>query len=179
MPTTADARQRTTRFVDLLTANQRKLYAYISMLLMGDVAAADVLQDTNLDLWARLEEYDFERDFVPWAFAFARQRVLAYRKTQARSRLILGVDVEELFDAKCADFAHEADARLAALRQCLRKLEPGQAELIRSRYSSQTPLRQLAEQLRQSEHNISCRLHRIRKALARCVKLNLAWEERG
>ena len=69
-------------FVKLLTAHQRDLYAYINTLLVGDIATSDVLQDTNLDLWKRLDNYDFNRAFLPWAYGFAHQRVLAYRKTR-------------------------------------------------------------------------------------------------
>jgi DNA-directed RNA polymerase specialized sigma24 family protein len=45
-------RERSTRFVELLTGHQRKLYGYIATMLPGDPAVADVLQETNLDLWS-------------------------------------------------------------------------------------------------------------------------------
>lgn len=50
---TQPARNQTTMFVEMLTSHQATMYAYICMLLMGDPGEADVLQDTNLDLWAR------------------------------------------------------------------------------------------------------------------------------
>ena len=34
-------------------------------MLMGDPAAADVLQETNLDLWSRIDDYDFDALFYP------------------------------------------------------------------------------------------------------------------
>ena len=80
--------ERTTQFIKLLTSHQPQIYAYIATLLFGDSAAADVLQDTNLHLWAQADRYDFDRPFLPWAFGFARQRVMAYRKTCSRSRLV-------------------------------------------------------------------------------------------
>ena len=80
--------ERTTQFIKLLTSHQPQIYAYIATLLFGDSAAADVLQETNLHLWAQADRYDFDRPFLPWAFGFARQRVMAYRKTCSRSRLV-------------------------------------------------------------------------------------------
>jgi RNA polymerase sigma-70 factor (ECF subfamily) len=169
---------RSTQFVDLLTAHQRKLYAYIATMLLGDAAAADVLQDTNLDLWARIDNYDFSRPFLPWAFGFARQRVLAYRRTYCRSRLVFGDEAFQLVHEACAKYASEADDRLVALRKCLKKLNPQQAELIRERYYSKTPVKLMADQFHDSVQNISSRLHRIRKSLAKCVSATLATEQR-
>jgi RNA polymerase sigma-70 factor (ECF subfamily) len=173
-----DIRNRTTKFVELLTSHQRKLHSYISMLLLGDSAAADVLQDTNLDLWAHADEFDFDRAFLPWAFAFARQRVMAFRKSRMRSRVVFTDEAIVQFEEHCQHYAEEADARLVALQKCLQKLHPQQAELIRERYASMSSVRMMAARLSDSEHNISCRLHRIRKSLARCIHAALAVEQR-
>jgi RNA polymerase sigma-70 factor (ECF subfamily) len=169
---------RDTQFVKLLTAHQRKLYAYIAAMLLGDSAAADVLQDTNLELWAKVNEYDFDRPFLPWAFGFARQKVLVFRRTHSRSRLVFGDEAFDMIHETCIQFASEADDRLVALRNCLKKLDPQQAELIRERYVAMTSVRSIASRLGETAQNISSRLHRIRKTLARCVEVTLATEER-
>ncbi|MCA9235190.1 MAG: sigma-70 family RNA polymerase sigma factor [Planctomycetales bacterium] len=171
------ARDRTTVFVELLTSHQRSLYAYICTLLMGDAGAADVLQDTNLDLWARAEEFDMERPFLPWAFGFARQRVLAYRKSRSRSRLVFGEEAINRIEDSCMNFAADADARLAALQKCLRKLDDKNARLIQERYVAKSSLRIMAARLGDTADNISLRLHRIRKRLSRCVQSSLAMED--
>ncbi len=168
----------TRRFVEMLTGHQRKLYAYICTLMFGDSGAADVLQDTNLDLWARAGEYDFERPFLPWALAFARQRVLAYRKSRSRSRLVFSDEIIECVDQSCIALASDADVRMTALKKCLKKLSSEQADLVRERYVTKTSVRLIAAQLGDTAQNISCRLHRIRKQLAGCVERTIAMEER-
>lgn len=173
-----DGAERAARYVELLTAHQRKLYAYICTLLMGDLAASDVLQDTNVDLWSRAGEYDFGRPFLPWAFAFARQRVLAYRKSRSRSRLVFSDAAMSLLTEECARLASEADVRLSALRKCLQGLDPHQAHLIHERYHANTSVKTLSGRLGESAQNVASQLHRIRKTLARCVALTLAAEER-
>jgi RNA polymerase sigma-70 factor (ECF subfamily) len=170
--------ERSTQFVELLTAHQRKLYAYIATMLQGDAAAADVLQETNLDLWTKAVEYDFARPFLPWAFAFARQKVLAFRRTHGRSRLVFSDEALELISETCAQLASQADDRLVALRKCLEKLNPQQAELIRERYVTKTSVRLMAARSSDSVQNISSRLHRIRKALAKCINATLDTENR-
>ena len=85
---------------------------YINTLLVGDSAAVDVLQDTNLDLWARLENFDSSRPFLAWAYGFAFQRVLAYRKSRQRSRLVLSDEMVQLISDACVQDSTTADARL-------------------------------------------------------------------
>ncbi len=168
-----------TRFVELLTAHQRKLYAYISTLMLGDPAAADVLQDTNIDLWSKIHEFNFDRPFLPWAFAFARQRVMAFRKSQSRSRLLFSDTAMARIDEECSRLANEADARLTALQNCLKKLNDRQTYLIGERYHAKTSVKLLAARMGETAHNVASQLHRIRMTLARCVDATLAAEERS
>ena len=163
-------------FVKLLTAHQRDLYAYINTLLVGNIATSDVLQDTNLDLWKRLDDYDFKRAFLPWAYGFAFQRVMAFRKTRSRSRLIFNDEVlQYISDAYVSD-SISADVRIAALQKCLDKLKGKQNQLVRERYLSRTSVKAMATRLGSTASQISARLYRIRRTLAKCVEATLAEE---
>jgi RNA polymerase sigma-70 factor, ECF subfamily len=173
-----DSFDRPGEFVKLLTAHQRDLYAYINTLLAGDVAASDVLQDTNLDLWKRLADYDFNRAFLPWAYGFAHQRVLAYRKTRSRSRLIFGDSILQVISDAYISDTIAADVRIAALQNCLEKLELSQSQLIRDRYAGRVSVKALAARLGSSANQVSARLYRIRQMLAKCVEATLATETR-
>lgn len=167
------------RFVELLTSHQRKLHAYICTLMLGDAAASDVLQDTNIDLWSKIQDFDFERPFLPWAFAFARQRVMAFRKSQSRSRLLFSDAAMARIDEECTRLAGEADTRLVALQNCLKKLNERQRHLIAERYNAKTSVKLLAARLGETAHNVASQLHRIRGALARCVDATMAAEEKA
>jgi RNA polymerase sigma-70 factor (ECF subfamily) len=175
-PKINDAAKRNTQFVKLLTSHQPQIYAYISAALCGDTAAADVLQETNLSLWAQVERYDFERPFLAWAFGFARQQVMAYRKTRSRSRLVFCEEVVDRIAEQCLLASDTVDDRLAALDRCMKRLSASQAELVRERYSSKVPVQTIARRLDVPAHAISSRLHRIRKSLAMCVQQTLATE---
>jgi len=59
MPDSHEAQRR--RFVELLTGSHRQLDAYINTLLSGDSAVVDVLQDTNVDVWAKADEFEPDR----------------------------------------------------------------------------------------------------------------------
>ena len=176
--TRLDQRDRATQFVDWLTSHQRDLYAFINTMLLGDSAAADVLQDTNLDLWAHIDDFDFARPFLPWAYTFAFHRVLAFRKANRRSRLVFGEEILELISAAFIRDDTTADARLAALHTCLEKLEDKQKQLIRERYLERTPVTTLAERWGGTVNQISARLYRIRKILGKCIETTLVLEGR-
>jgi RNA polymerase sigma-70 factor (ECF subfamily) len=164
-----DTQDRATQFVQLLTTHQRDLYAYINTLLVGQATASDVLQDTNLDLWARLDDFDFKRPFLPWAYAFAYQRVLAHRKTQRRSKLVFSDEIVQLISDTYVNGAVDADQRVNALQMCVERLPPRQRQLIRDRYAVTMSVNALAARLGCSANQISARLYRIRRALAKCV----------
>jgi RNA polymerase sigma-70 factor, ECF subfamily len=172
----AEPPDRATRFIELLTAYQRDLYVYINTLLVGDSAAVDVLQDTNLDLWARLESFDSARPFLPWAYGFAFQRVLAYRKSRRRSRLVVSDDIVRLISDAYTRDPTSADARITALRSCLEKLDPQQSQLVRDRYVEKMSVKTMAARLGHTANQISARLYRIRQVLARCIQTTLVAE---
>jgi RNA polymerase sigma-70 factor (ECF subfamily) len=171
-----DHAHRSTRFVELLTSHQRDLFVYIDTLMAGDAAVPDVLQDTNLALWSRLSDFDFSRPFLPWAYGFSYQRVLAFRKQRSRSRLVFNEEMLELISDIYVSDQTNADSRLAALQQCLAKLDATDGELIRDRYVDRMPIKTLAARLGRTANQLSVRLFRIRYALARCVETRVAGE---
>jgi RNA polymerase sigma-70 factor (ECF subfamily) len=169
---------RASEFVRLLTAHQRDLYAYVNTLLVGDIAAVDVLQDTNLDLWKRMDEFDFDRPFLPWAYGFAYQRVLSFRKTRSRSRLLFSDQMMQLVSESYLSDVVAADARLAALQKCLQRLNLKQRQLIRERYVGKASVKMLAARVGSTANQISARLYRLRRMLAKCIEANLTAETR-
>lgn len=173
----SQSRDRSGQFVQLLTSHQPSLYAYICTMVLGDAAAADLLQETNLHLWEKADEYDFNRPFLAWAFGFARKQVMAFRKSRSRSRLVFDDETLRLIDDKIMASVSEIDARLSALRKCLKKLNTNQTALVRERYMAKTSVTVMAERLNITVHNVSSQLYRIRKRLAQCIAFALAAEE--
>ena len=176
--TSLSDRERATQFVNWLTSHQRDLYTYINTMLLGDSAAVDVLQDTNLDLWAHIDSFDFSRPFLPWAYTFAFHRVLAFRKSSRRSRLVFSDETMELIGKAFINDDTPADARLTALHGCLEKLDDKQRQLIRDRYVEKMSVKSLATRLGGTANQISARLYRIRGILAKCIESTLTMEGR-
>lgn len=164
------------RFVELLTYYQRNLLAYISSIMLGDSNSRDVLQDTNVALWSHRDEYDESRPFFPWACGFAYHRVLAYRQSRRRSRLLFNDEMMQEISEAYLKEAAAGDAQLTALKTCLQKLDQKQQKLIHDRYIENISIASIAAQIGGTANQISARLYRIRKALAECIHKVMALE---
>lgn len=173
---TADQTNRDKRFVDLLTSYQRDLNAYVFTLMAGDPATPDIVQDANVDLWAHKEDFDFSRPFLPWAFRFAHNRVLAHRKKVGRSRLVFSDEYIETLGAAMASDPIDSDRRLTALIRCVESLHGEQKWLVRERYSGGGTVKGIAARLGKTADQISARLYRIRQGLAECIERRLGSE---
>lgn len=162
-------------FVANLTKSQRQLHAYIFSLVWNPSDADDILQETNLVLLQKADEFDTSRDFLPWAFGFARFQSLAALKRRQRLRLVF----DDVLARTLADEAagpRVVDARRMALATCLEKLPRTHRELLVRRYEPQASVADMAAAIRLTPKALSDRLRRIRQALLDCITKTLAEE---
>ncbi len=166
----------TEQFVQQLAESQNRLYGYVYSLLGNHSAAADVLQETNLVLWRKLNEFNASKPFLPWAFAIARFQVLACLRDKKRDRLLLDTELAEtLADAVEHEASLLPEVR-PALRTCIGKLSDTNRELIELRYFKGESIADLGESLGRKVSAVKVALLRIRRALAECVERQLAEE---
>jgi RNA polymerase sigma-70 factor (ECF subfamily) len=166
----------TPEFVQLLTASQSALYAFIVSLLGGVNDAHDVLQETNMKLCRKCAEYDPQQPFLRWAYAFARFEVMACRKRMQRSRLVLDDDLLETMAAELEESSEDADQRLKILENCMQRLSPRQQELISARYGRGEAVQDIATRLSRPENAMAALFYRLRKLLADCAQSILGKE---
>lgn len=170
------ARGRTGEFVQALTGAQSRLYAYVCSLLGESAGARDVLQETNLALWDKADEYDPTRPFLPWAYGVAYFQVLAYRKRCARSRLVFDERLLGELAEQIARRESALDARLEALGDCLAKLPGPRREIVDRRYGQGESVERIADRLGKTPNVVAALLYRIRKALLECIEARIAIE---
>jgi len=156
-------------FVSLLTASQPALYASILSLLPDRNAAQDILQETNLTLWHKAEDFQEGTHFLAWASRIARYHVLNYRRKRSREKLVFDEQLFEELAARQAEREGDAGRYAEPLRKCLETLPAGQRELLAQRYGPDGSVRQIAEDRGQSVGAVSQTLYRIREALLDCV----------
>lgn len=162
-------------FISQLTGSQRKLYAFILSLIRHPGDADDVLQETNMVMWRKWQQFEPGTCFDAWAFTIARFQVMAYRKRKQRSRLHFDDELVELLAVEGAEHSLENhDPRQEALSGCLRKLKPEQRRLIAERYEPGASVNRMAESLGKSPKAVSEALRRIRKSLMNCIEQHIA-----
>lgn len=156
-------------FVTLLTGSQPSLYACILALLPDRAAARDVLQETNLTLWHKADDFEPGTNFLAWGARIARHHILNHRRKLSRDRLVFDDELFEQLAERQAGRVEDFDRREEALRACLEKLPREQRALVEGRYAPGGSVQRLAEAAGKSVGAISQTLYRIREALLNCV----------
>lgn len=163
-------------FVRQLTENQNRIYGYVYSLLGDHSRAADVVQETNLVLWRKIDEFQADKPFLPWAFAIARFQVLAHLRDQKRDRMLLDAELAESLSVEVESHAADIDSIRDALRPCLKKLSDVNRDLVEQRYFRSKPLADVAEAMGRTVGAIKVALVRVRRQLAECVQRRMAAE---
>ena len=165
------------RFARLLARCQRRIFVYAMSLLYDANDAEDVLQETNLVLWKKFQEYEPGTDFPRWACRIAYYEVLKVRRRKGQNGRVFSDEFIETLAAGCERTMCEWDDRREALQQCVEKLSDRDRQLVRSRYQPGATTRSVAEEFGRSVQGTRKSLLRIRSALLECVRRTLAWRE--
>jgi len=177
-PSPAQPEDRMEQFAQLLATCQRKVFLYIMGLVHNPTDAEEILQETNLVLWRKFEQYRPGTDFVQWAYRVAYYEVLKYREKKARREHLFSADFLERFADEVEQFLQEADLRREALSGCMEKLRPQDRQLLWQRYQPAASTRSVAQALGRSIQGTRKSLHRIRMNLLECIRRTLAQQER-
>lgn len=160
----------TERFVSDLTASQPRLFAYLLSLLRSPDEARDVLQETNLVLWKKLDEYPQIASFEAWSTRVAYFQVLAFRRDRGRDRH----EFDEQLIQKIASAAEQAtagtDERLRFLTTCIEKLSAAHRDLLSDRYGKQMSVKDLAQTMGKTPAALGMTLYRVRRLLMDCIE---------
>jgi RNA polymerase sigma-70 factor (ECF subfamily) len=167
----------TEEFVQLFTRNQRRLYLYILAQVPNTQDAEEVLQETNVVIWAKYHKFAPGTNFFAWAAQIATYEILKFRQRHQRDKLRFSDEFVETVAAE-ADARSDDDfeMRRRALEQCLQSLRPEDRELIRLRYQPGESGTSVAEELDRPVNSVYQSLGRIRKTLLECISRRLTNE---
>jgi len=168
---------RMREFVRELTEHQAGLRAFVGYLLAGVPDSQDVVQEVNLVLWEKRDQFEPHTNFRAWAFATARFVVLSHRRRLRRDgAMIFDTEVLERLANEWHAEPDEHERKLAALQCCIEKLPDDDLQLVRQRYSGHGEIEQLSSRIGRSAGSLRLRLFRLRAALKQCVKRELEVE---
>lgn len=164
-----------------LTEAQPRLLGFLLKRTGSHDQAQEVLQETNLVLCRGADKFEDGTDFMAWAFATARYQLMAFRKRQARDRLVFPLDLSDsLASLDESMFPVEKDpSRMKALNDCVQSLAPEHRSLVLKRYAEATSVKAIAADMEKTANAVSLVLHRIRERLMRCVGMKTSVEIDG
>ncbi|MFH1924611.1 MAG: sigma-70 family RNA polymerase sigma factor, partial [Planctomycetota bacterium] len=165
------------RFVQLLATCQRRVFLYALRLVHNATDAEEILQETNLVLWRKFDQYRPGTDFARWACRVAYYEVLKFREKRAKEERVFSNDFIETLATESESAMDLLDARRHALSRCLGKLRQNERQLVLKRYQEQATTRSVAEALGRSVQGTRRALHRIRLTLLACIERTLAAAE--
>ncbi|MEN3943206.1 sigma-70 family RNA polymerase sigma factor [Prosthecobacter sp. SYSU 5D2] len=167
------ADDRTTVFLELLTAHERSLGLYVHGLVPRDSEAEDILQQTKLLLWKHFDDFTLGTNFIAWARKTAFHQILTHRRHKKREHLPLDEDALEALGHAVSELSEDGSARQDALRTCLLKLPTEHRQLVHLRYFDDLEIDQIADRVNRTEAAIYRALSRVRMSLMQCVQKQL------
>ncbi|MBI1375380.1 MAG: sigma-70 family RNA polymerase sigma factor [Phycisphaera sp.] len=164
------------QFVQQLINFQPRLRGYIRLLLPNRAMAEDVLQETNLVLWRKAEDFEPGTNFGAWACRVAYYQALAQRQKIGREKLVFD-------DELVGDLASEAERQTgmlaesrSALQVCMDQLNTTHREMLDRRYAFGDSVNAIAERLGRPVGSVKQTLYRIRTTLGECIEQRLTAE---
>jgi RNA polymerase sigma-70 factor (ECF subfamily) len=133
----------------------------------------DLLQEINVVLWEKCDEFQPGTDFWAWASQIARFKVLNQVRKYGRERLVFDDAVLQQLAAMAEQKLQDLDRRRDALDHCLKQLPPAQRQLIDLRYARGQTVESIAASIGRPAGSIRQTLYRIRAALEACVQTQL------
>ena len=164
-------------FVLLITRHQAAIYAYILTLIPDRVAAQDILQETNLVICRKLDQFETGTQLKAWAFRIPYWQTMAHLKRVQRSGMVtLEPDVLELVASEAQEVLEDFEGRHLALRSCLQKLPAGDASILLAHYQRGESLGEISGRLGRTREALKQVMLRIRRTLRTCIERQLASE---
>lgn len=170
--------QETRDFVRLLISHQPALRGFIISMMPGSSDIQDVLQDTNVVIWEKMESYKPGTNFRAWTFAIAKNVMRSHHNRLKR-------DCKPEFDENLTDLiadtwfqreSAELSQKEVAFDHCLRTLDQEEWALINARYSRHDSLEAHAAATSRPASTLRASLCRIREKLRACVSRRIKME---
>jgi RNA polymerase sigma-70 factor (ECF subfamily) len=131
----------------------RLVYSLIMRIVRNSAAAEDLVQETFLRVWNRIQAFDQERGALgPWVLTVARNRAIDYRRSADARLSAVSLDLERLEQpGQFCDFEDRALSldRARQLKNAFDKLTANQKTVVELAYYEGLSQTEMAERLQQ------------------------------
>jgi RNA polymerase sigma-70 factor (ECF subfamily) len=173
----ADASDRHSRYIELLTTHQGRLFTFLYAHVLNMADAEDLYQQVALVLWKKFDQFIPGTDFGAWAIRVADLTIKNFLRGKRRSKVFFSDEVmQRIVDYQIAIPPRQVAARSDALAGCLQRLPQSDRELVEQCYGSEVKIKDVAVHLGRSAGAVYTSLCRIRQALLACIERALTSE---
>jgi RNA polymerase sigma-70 factor (ECF subfamily) len=153
------------------------LRGFVLALVPDPGAAEDLFQEIFLTLTRKAEDFRPGTDFLAWARAVARLKVLEHVHRATRVPHALDPATIESLIASSPVLDDTWGRRRKALEECLQKVSPKSREILELRYSAGLLPGQIARRIAWTAGAVHVGLARTRKFLRDCTRRGLGLKE--
>jgi RNA polymerase sigma-70 factor, ECF subfamily len=166
-------------FMRLLAEHERRLTAYVHVLIPLWQDAEDVLQETRGRLWGQFGSFEPGTDFGAWSRTIAYYEVLTYRTHCQRERVCFSNELLEKISKNIPPIADSrGDEHVPLLLECVKTLKVSNRDLLQRIFGKHQQIKDIARELELTPSAIRVAFHRIRRSLAKCMEERLRLEEK-
>ncbi|MEM9109551.1 MAG: sigma-70 family RNA polymerase sigma factor [Planctomycetota bacterium] len=158
---------------------QPKVAGFVGAFIHHYSDAQDVVQEVAKAAVEAIDSYDLGKPFGPWVLGVARFKVIDYLRRHGRDRHVFDNDAVNRLAGAYARQDDRLDDMKAALADCMQSLGKREREALDLRYVDGAKPAQVADALSINAGTARVMLHRIRQALADCVKRKVAEQNPG
>lgn len=165
--------ESTLRVQQLFVRHQGQLKAFLMSLWPDFAGVDDVLQEVFLAVTAKAADFQENTNFLAWARAIARYKLLeARRKGRGPT---MDEDVLASLAATCPE-DWGTDQKVTALARCLASLAPKAREIVQLRYHREHSPAEIAQILSRTVNSVAVALAKARVALRECIERQMNQE---
>lgn len=164
-----DSTEHDDEVVQLIASCQRPLFLYVWGLLFSQELAEDALQDTNLVLWRKRNEYVSGTNFFAWACRIAFYEVCKARDQRRRKMPAFSELFVDQLMPEIQVLAEEPSQMQAFLQECVENLGDRERDLLERRYADGATTQAVAGDVGLSIRTVNRSLSRIHQILFECI----------
>jgi RNA polymerase sigma-70 factor (ECF subfamily) len=150
---------------------QKRIYYAVLKIVMNHDDSDDVLQETFIKAYTKLNTYDDSYPFYPWLYRIAINTSLNHQKKKHRLRALSIDDLEnnnnhkDLSESPKQMFDSEANELIDKVKQALCKIPPEQRAVFLLRVRDELSYQEISDTLEISIGTVMSRLSRARDKL--------------
>jgi len=160
--------------LQMLMKSRDRIAAAAWVIVRDAHAAEDIFQNVVLKALTKEVSFEAEGAVLSWAFITARREGIDWLRRHRKELTGLDPEVLELLQHEwLSEAAHRGEARMEALRACLKTLPEKSSRLLRLRYFEGNSCGEVATKLGAGLNAVYKRLSRLHRGLKECIELRL------